>query len=231
MNDSDDIDIDPAVDGGLFLDPLAEEQAAIFKQNGEGETPYDGPRRRALRATSEEEVVIRSYLDDGLSAKEIADEYGFHPGMVNGVISGARLRRKAERIKNEIKEKIFGEKVPILEAIGDKGLIALYEWLDSFVGSRDHLKMTTLEANQLVAIVKELHTMFRLELGKSTQNFALQGAIEHTSKTMEQILVSLKTPSEQGGDPFINYAKVPQLDAPPEKLVIPTLEAVDVKRE
>lgn len=188
--------------GEFDLESVQEADMMQQKQDGQ-DTPYEG---EYMPTSKRQDLIIRTYLDDGLTPQQIADRFALHPNQVRGVISKACLRRKADLIREDIKEALFEEKVPVMEAIGDRGLVALLEFLDNFVLHEKHLKMNLKEAKQLAEVIEKLHSMYRLQLGKSTQNVAV--AIEHSSKSMEEVLRSLAAPSEEGGDPFRTYPSI-----------------------
>lgn len=180
----------------------------------------------------QEELIIRSYLDDGKRPSEIAEKRGINIEVVNSVIQRAQLKRKADNIKEDIKEVMFKDKVPVMEAIGDLGLVGLLEWMESYVGTGKHKKMSVDDAQRFTNVIEKLHGMYRLQLGKSTQNIAV--AIEHSNKTMEQLLEDLKKPSEEGGDPFVEYPEIPAIEDKSSEVVevkVSEKEKVEVKAE
>lgn len=192
----------------------------IYKQRGEDDSPYVGETRMSKQDIHES--IIRSYLEDGLTIPEVADRLALHPGTVRAVLEKTKLKRKAARIEEEVREAVFTKSVPVLRAIGDMGLVALFEWVSNFVRTNRHLNMTTLESQQLTGLLEKLHTMTRLELGKSTSNIAMAGRIDVAAKSLNEILTLLKKPPEEGGDPFVSYHQPDPatlaLDAPPEKV-------------
>jgi hypothetical protein len=154
-------------------------------------------------ATEQQELIVRSYLEGGLTAPEIAKKLQLPNSTVNHVIRSARLRRKADHIREDVKSEIFSDKVPVLAAIGDMTLVGLFEWVQSFVQTGKHKKMDTSQAKDLTHIIEKLHTMFRLEVGKSTQNLSVM--ITESERSIQTIIADLKKPPSEGGDPFVEY--------------------------
>ena len=148
-------------------------------------------------------TVCEEYLENGATIDEIAVKYDMHPAEVRGIVKNSALRLRGIDIGESVKEKLFHDKVPVLEAIGDTGLIAIYEWMDNLVKTGAHKKMDVEEIKKVTEIVEKLHTMYRLNIGKSTQNIAMM--MEQSKKNINEIIIELQAPSEQGGDPFGNY--------------------------
>lgn len=184
-----------------IFDPKAKEDAEIYVQLADGaDHPFTGKK---LCVSEQQELVVRSYLDDGMTPNQICDEHALDPATVNTIIRQARLRKKADSIKKDIEKRIFEDKLPILEAIGDAGMVCLLEWMQELHDSGRHLTMAPDNAAKLMGIIKDLHGMFRLEMGKSTQNVDV--LIEKNERTVSVILHELQKPSEEGGDPFVVY--------------------------
>lgn len=177
--------------------------------------------------SKQEELVIRRYLDDGLSPKDISERHKINIEVVYSVIRRAQLRKKADGIKEEVKDELFKDRVPVLRAIGDTGLVALLEWFQLFTSTGAHLKMEVEEAAKLEKIIEGLNNMVRLDLGKSTANVAMM--VEHSTKTMEQVLKDLNKPAAEGGDPFVDYPAIE--DKSSERVKVEVLEKDEVKAE
>lgn len=165
-------------------------------------------RRKEYIPPSEKFELVRRFQNEGLSVRQIAERTGLSYGEIGNVVHTQKTALKAANIAESVKEKLFEEKVPVLEAIADRSLIGLLEWVDSFMRCGLHKKMDVTDANKLTNIVERLHTMFRLELGKSTSNVAV--AITDSKLSMERVLRELKKPAAEGGDPFIEYPALPE---------------------
>lgn len=144
--------------------------------------------------------VYTAYLERKLNPEEIARELHLPLPTVTAYLSKINLEQRADEIKEMVKQAVLEDKVPILQAIADIGLLSVYEWLSDFFKTNKHKTMKIPQAKHLVELVEKLHNMYRLEIGASTANIDMQ--IQKTHRSISVILSDLKKPPEQGGDPF-----------------------------
>lgn len=146
-------------------------------------------------------MVIKEKMENPeMKALDISRKLNIPLNTVTMWLRSADLKRKADDIQVFIEKAVLEDKVPIIRAIGDAGLIALFEWLSTFIEKGSHLDMEVETANKLTNMVERLHSMYRLEMGKSTSNLSFM--IEKTERNINVILSNLQKPPELGGDPF-----------------------------
>lgn len=203
-------------------------------ERGTDKSPYARAMIPHLPSTTDEEIIVRMYLEEGACIGDIAKKTGVTPMKVKSIVNAARLKRKSEAIKETITKSIFEKKAPVLEAIIDGGLVCLLEWMREFANSGKHKNLSVEEAQKFTALVERVSGMWRLDLGKSTQNVAV--LVQDARRDISQVLADLQKPASEGGDPFKDYAPKPQqaaLPVPPEKFIIdlPMTETVSVGRD
>lgn len=156
---------------------------------------------RVLPPTQAKAMVVKEALDNpSMKPRDIALKLGIPIRTVCSWMKDVDIKKKADEISAFVERAVLEDKVPILRAIGDVGLIALFEWTSKFIEEKKHLNMPIAEAKQLTSMIESLHSMYRLELGKSTVN--VDYMIQKTSLSISAILSNLQKPPEQGGDPF-----------------------------
>ena len=131
---------------------------------------------------------------------DIAQKLNLPVASVKRWMQTLHISQRGDEITDLVKQAVFQDKVPILTAIADGGLVALFEWLSQFVAKREHLDMSVKTAKELTDLIEKLHSMYQHELGKSTTN--LDVMIQKTEKSISVILCNLQKPPEEGGDPF-----------------------------
>ena len=197
----------------MTRDLFRNERTQIFRQGGEGENPYT-PRKPEI-PTKQEELIIRGYLDEGLKPDEIARKHALSPSVVRAVINNARLRRKAEIIKEEVKEELFQDKLPILKAIAARGLVVLFDWMDELAQRSREEGVSVDEAKAVRDTIEKLHTMYQIETGAPTQTIVHK--IEKTEQSVQHIIHQLQKAPEEGGDPFVSYSDAVEVEVVDEE--------------
>lgn len=149
-----------------------------------------------------EKVVLDLFLKENKKASEIIKETGIPSSQVVRILRHADVSRRALAIQESIKRSIFRDKAPVLEAVADLGLVALIEWLQTFIAKGQHKKMTPKEAKSIVEMIEKVDSMWRLTVGKSTQNIAIKQLVMSAENNLKTIVEQLNKPIEEGGDPF-----------------------------
>jgi len=178
-----------------------EEQSSLMKQRGEGQ---DVPYVPAKYMTPDEknEKILKLYFGGMTDPVDIADELNLYPPEVRGFIARSQARKKAEAIKETLTKAVFDKKLPVIKEIVGVSLTGVLEWVEGFVSSEKHLKMSVHQARTFAGLMKDVYEMSRLELGKSTHNVAI---VQKVEKDVNVVLDKLRAEPERGGDPFVDY--------------------------
>ena len=157
--------------------------------------------RKVLSPADVRAVIMQDLiLHPNASARDIAKRTNLNPILVAKCLRTINISKRTDEIQELVKQAIFKDKVPVLTAIADTGLVALFEWLSQFVDQKQHLAMSVKTAKDLADLIEKLHSIYRLESGKSTQNIDMM--IQKAEKSINVILDTLKKTPEEGGDPF-----------------------------
>ncbi|WP_288985268.1 hypothetical protein [uncultured Flavobacterium sp.] len=142
---------------------------------------------------------METYLEKSVNQSDkiarhlTAQELKLNPDKVEMVLKEAGANIVAERLKNEVKQKVIEDKVPLLCDIVGNTLEAIKSWSREFISSNRHLDMSVSEAKQLTGMVKDMNELIRLEKGQSTQNIGVLHAHANiTSDQATQILTEYK---------------------------------------
>lgn len=149
-----------------------------------------------------EKIVLNAYLKDGKKPSAIAVETGIPRSQVLRILKNADVTRRALAIQESVRRTIFKDKAPVLEAVADYGIVALVEWLQDFISKGRHKNMSPKEAKSIVDMVSSVDEMWRLTVGKSTQNIAIKQLVMSAENNLKTIADALNKPIEEGGDPF-----------------------------
>mgnify|MGYP000508474369 CR=1 FL=1 len=158
------------------------------------------PKPTQILSPQEAKKTIIKEALEGLSPRQIAASHPVSYELIQHTLRTVGIRALAEEVSTKVQEAIFKDKVPVLKAIAEYGLLALYQWLERFIEKKQHLDLKLSQAKTLVDIIEKLHTMYRLEIGRSTSN--IDFSVTKTEQNLSVILASLNAPPELGGDPF-----------------------------
>lgn len=134
------------------------------------------------------------------------------PKRVRDVMRKAYLREHAKEQRQEIYKEVYKDKIPIVEDIVGLSLSSLKEYLLNLQEHKELLfTLSPKDATSLAAMAIKLNEMLRLELGKSTQNVAVQVETRHSLSLTVSALEKLKAI-----DPVFEYGDLPALDVTDE---------------
>lgn len=136
--------------------------------------------------------IIETFLEastNGFSDKEALEETARECNLTTTRVAKAvkkqKLKEEAKKIRQEITEEIYKEKVPLMQDIVGLSLQKLKDWLqrltpDDIQGPKD--------AQCLANIATSIENLNRLELGKSTVNVAIEAHATHTIEQTQNLL-------------------------------------------
>lgn len=169
------------------------------------EVPIQSPSAYYARRAENAKVITRAYIDEGLSARDIAAQYNIPLNIVKTCITQLSLKQLAAKEKDKIVGEVLKGKLPILREIAGLTLITVRNFMEDL--NSDPAKKAALnigDIKQLASIAKDMNELARLEEGKSTQNVhAVHEVAFKVEKDVTVLLEELKV-----HDPFVEYPAI-----------------------
>lgn len=172
----------------------------------------DSPPGISLPSTfknKKDEAIIKHWLrlsSNGLVGwgliSRVAYDLRLSTKRVEQCAKKANLLQEAKAIKQEVKNEIFRDKVPLLKDIVNLSLNSVKEFLTELAQTPERLHaLSLIEVKNLASIGVDLNEMLRLEMGQSTQNIEVVQYSYNETKVMLEDLKKI--------DPVFEY---PELD-------------------
>lgn len=201
-----------------FLEAMKDPNIEFPPRDMTGIPDYDEWRRSEWKVkkvdyvpTPTDQKIIDTYLKvnptlEGRGSKKhiveiVAESTGAGYERTEEVIKKGLLRELGKQQKKEIQEKVYGDKIEVAEEIVGLSLVGLRDWVrrkvDIGIDSTD-------DAKAILSITTGLHTLLRLELGKSTQNVEV---VQTVHKDVSVVLDDLRKK-----DPFRTYPTLQNIE-------------------
>lgn len=124
------------------------------------------------------DLVIRYYprltaagASGSLAIKQLSSLLQVSEKVVTHRVRSANLSKKADKMIQEIKEEVYGPKIPILKEIVDMTLEQVRDALVLLGQDQERKsKFSPRDIRDLASVGRELNELMRLEMGQSTQN-------------------------------------------------------------
>jgi hypothetical protein len=182
------------------------------KSKPDGEALAPVPKRFSSKTDKE---IVEHFLT-ALTELDSIDEalfvtcqaLGVSKARASEVMRKACLREQAKDHKKELYEKVYKEKIPLVESIVGLSLTNLQTYLENLSQHPEQLfSLSPRDASSLAAMAIKLNEMLRLELGKSTQNIDVNVTAKQSLEVTVNALQKLKAV-----DPVFEYPEMPALD-------------------
>jgi len=168
-------------------------------------------RDRAKRLRQKAKIVEMYMKHEPISF--IAKEVGVSTTDVRNVAEAHELKPMVQEIQERVAREVLIDRVPILREITQVTLTAIKDFVYKLEDKkfRDRFIESVRDLKDLTAIVSDVGSMLRLELGQSTQNVEVKNQM-----SLEQTVNVLKELSNR--DPVFEY---PQIEDGKDTITIP----------
>lgn len=152
------------------------------------------------------ELVTRGIPDPVWNTSEAL---GISTKRVKAAITKAKARSHALNVREEFKQELYKERLPLAEQIIGLSMTGLRDRLHQIVTDPDQLKQLTIQdLKSLKDIGTGVNEFLRLELGKSTENVEIN---TYTHKNLQVVIQDLSKV-----DKVFNFEKIKELPEPDE---------------
>lgn len=133
----------------------------------------------------------------------IAKDLGVSPTHVRNVVDANELKPFVQEMQQRVAREVLVDKVPLLKEIAQTTLTAIKEFVGKLEDKkfRDRFITSVRDLKDLTAIVSDVGSMLRLELGQSTQNVEVKNQM-----SLDQTVAVLKELSTR--DPVFEYPTI-----------------------
>lgn len=142
-------------------------------------------------------VITKDYLA-GMTVREMASKHLINEKYIRFLICTASLKELASKHRQEIMEELLKDQIPLLKEVSGLTLATLREFIEGLMTDETRkAELTVRDARDLSAIIKEQHSILKLEMGQATERVEVVRKVE---KDVTVILQDLKK-----SDPFVDY--------------------------